>query len=664
MKYCLAVCIWAVGIAFAADTPPDWVRWFADDFEDGTARGWRIWGINTNTLPPGSWKVVKDGDNSVFADQLEFFARPKTVRGSDFRLKAKVRVIRGALNAAVRDGRPLFFVSMWSDRLELIRISTSGSQTTLRAVREPHPADRWYVLEIVAIGPQTRVYLDNELKIDYTDPESVLFSNMMLWTPGNSSVQVDDVEVTGPPLSATRLQVADLELPRAVAGAPYKHSLTAIGGTSPYQWARLEGSSLPAGLSLSAEGTISGTVGKSGDYPLYVAVTDARGERATEGLEVEVENSAITTTPVLPVATVGLFYNVQLEGAKLPRGCQWLAAELPPGLTLDPASGVLSGVPALAGNYRILTFCFGGDDIPDKTLGLFVKERDPQPLRITTRPEDLPGIEIKSYATGVLISAAGGTPPYSWSVKSGQLPAGTRLLSGSLAPLGATPFQAFIGGYPISLGKYRFTAEVADSAGATASQEFEARTTWMNIDGDDYDDVMLVTMGEPFSTQLRADGAVGAYKFAPVALPAGLSLTPEGKLSGAPKECGFLPFSAEVTESGASPVTHRFGAEFITLCAPNSFAMVSIYAPSEITGAKLNEPFQYPIGLGYGTGKGYLWRVSGGALPPGLKLTDGPLPGVVLISGTPTEAGAFEFEFRVNDDGGNLGVRVLRIVVR
>ena len=62
-------------------------------------------------------------------------------------------------------------------------------------------------------------------------------------------------------------------LPGATVGTPYSHSLTATGGTGPYTWALASGS-LPAGLSLSPAGVVTGTPTARGTFPFSVTVAD------------------------------------------------------------------------------------------------------------------------------------------------------------------------------------------------------------------------------------------------------------------------------------------------------------------------------------------------------------------------------------------------------
>ena len=62
-------------------------------------------------------------------------------------------------------------------------------------------------------------------------------------------------------------------------------------------------------------------------------------------------------------------------------------------------------------------------------------------------------------------AAAGGTPPYNWSIIAGTLPAGLAL----------SATTGIVSGTPTTLGTSIFTIRVADSAGQSASQEFALR---------------------------------------------------------------------------------------------------------------------------------------------------------------------------------------------
>ena len=136
--------------------------------------------------------------------------------------------------------------------------------------------------------------------------------------------------------------------PQAViAGLPYSLAVHAIGGTSPDTFAADPGT-LPAGLTMSPDGTISGTVppGTPADnYHPEVTVSDAKGQHASQTLAMTVTGVAILTTSV-PNGVGGFPYHAQLSAAGGSGRYSWSisSGSLPRGLVLNP-SGAISGTP-------------------------------------------------------------------------------------------------------------------------------------------------------------------------------------------------------------------------------------------------------------------------------------------------------------------------------
>jgi hypothetical protein len=75
-------------------------------------------------------------------------------------------------------------------------------------------------------------------------------------------------------VSVAPLTVATKDLPSAIIGTPYRASLTAAGGTAPDSWG-LSAGALPAGLSLSSGGIITGTPSEQGSSSFTVQVVDS-----------------------------------------------------------------------------------------------------------------------------------------------------------------------------------------------------------------------------------------------------------------------------------------------------------------------------------------------------------------------------------------------------
>jgi hypothetical protein len=70
------------------------------------------------------------------------------------------------------------------------------------------------------------------------------------------------------------LSIITTTLPNAVEGSPYLQTLSATGGVPPYSWA-IQSGSLPAGITLSSAGVLSGTPSVSGSFIFTVQVTDS-----------------------------------------------------------------------------------------------------------------------------------------------------------------------------------------------------------------------------------------------------------------------------------------------------------------------------------------------------------------------------------------------------
>jgi hypothetical protein len=116
---------------------------------------------------------------------------------------------------------------------------------------------------------------------------------------------------------------------------------------------RVSAGSLPAGLSLNpTAGTLFGVPTAVGTSTVTVTVTDAAGAGAQQNYQVTI-NPAVTLSPAaLPVGQLNQAYSAMV----LPAGGTrplflGIAGTLPPGLTFNPVTGTLSGVPHAAGVF-------------------------------------------------------------------------------------------------------------------------------------------------------------------------------------------------------------------------------------------------------------------------------------------------------------------------
>jgi hypothetical protein len=109
-------------------------------------------------------------------------------------------------------------------------------------------------------------------------------------------------------------------------------------------------SPLPQGLQFdSTTGTISGVPTVSGTYQIALTAHTPYGD-ATGTLQMTVMAPRILI-PAFPGVSIGSTYRLQVAATGQPSS--YSASGLPAGVTIDPATGLVSGVPALSGTYSI-----------------------------------------------------------------------------------------------------------------------------------------------------------------------------------------------------------------------------------------------------------------------------------------------------------------------
>ena len=161
-----------------------------------------------------------------------------------------------------------------------------------------------------------------------------------------SGWNIDDIEILGTAMADTAPTITTSNpLTSGAVGVAYNRTLTASGGITPYTWA-ISAGSLPTGLSLNGTtGVIDGTANSSSTANFTVQVTGGNTKSSTKNFTLTIAAAPVITTATLASATIGVPYTQTLStsGGTKPFTWSLSAGSLPPGLSLNGTTGVISG---------------------------------------------------------------------------------------------------------------------------------------------------------------------------------------------------------------------------------------------------------------------------------------------------------------------------------
>jgi hypothetical protein len=435
-------------------------------------------------------------------------------------------------------------------------------------------------------------------------------------------------------------------LPAGTVGDSYSQTFT-VNGTDTYQFR--EDGTLPAGLSLSPQGLLSGTPAQPGTFNIVVTATDVK-TKATGGMAYPlVIRPSITVSPSssgLPDGTQNAAYQEQFSAAGGSGSYTYSLAStssLPRGLHLD-ANGLLHGTPSESGTYP-LTVIATDTATQDTGATSYVLTIAPA---IRFNPSPLPG------SSTVLLPSATVGQPYSQTItaQSGSgsvilsLPSPFTLPAGLLANFNTDHTSLVISGTPA-----QFVNELEIPVQASDGQPQDTTTIDYYLTVNKPPTPISIgpsslpagTADSPYQQQFTAGGGTGGYTFSVIAsdkltpaggLPDGLELSSQGLLAGTPTTPGAYNFIVEVTDSAS----HSDTAVEHLLIAPPPGAFSLPYAPLPL--AIPGQFYQQTItasGSSGGTKLSVVYTAS--TIPAGLQLATSPDGSTLTISGTPTVSG-------------------------
>ncbi len=448
--------------------------------------------------------------------------------------------------------------------------------------------------------------------------------------------------------------IASEALNPAETGQPYSHSLKASG--APTSWSVTSGV-LPAGLTLSADGVITGTVStdaiesnaESGKvYSFDITAENAAGSD-TKTFSITVYQPVRIITEALPNAKEGEEYyaEIEAEGTR-DTFTQNVTSTIPPGLeygTSETGKITLKGTPSIAGNYSVAAVFANRWSTVEESFTLTVEGKTTSTAkpRITIPKTDDYLIAGKDYSFQFGTS---GNAPVIWAV-TGNVPAGLSF-DASTGKLSGKAEATDEGKYSYSPMSYSFTITATNSGGTDSADvymkvyyppEFAASS------------LPNATLNAGYKAEITAEGTEQGMTWAASSmnLPEGLTLTTSKNnrkctITGVPHEIGTSSFTLKLSNTAGSTSEKVFILR-VSEASPEETGKPTISTQSLYNG---EISVQYVAFLEAAGRRPITWSRSGGKLPKGLTLDS-----YGAIKGVPTKAGTYNFTVTAANSEGS-----------
>ncbi len=406
----------------------------------------------------------------------------------------------------------------------------------------------------------------------------------------------------------------------------------ATNAIGPMAWTTA--AALPSGLSLNgATGVVTATNAAVGNTPVTLTATDGAGGTATTGTFAIKVFPALSATAAPDLTT----HSNRTASTGAPTASNaygavtWsiAAGSLPAGMSLNPATGVLTAANVAPGTYA---YRLGAADAAGGTATTGTITVSVLPALAVTTP---PGITTHTDLTASTAAptASGNSGAVTWSVASGTLPAGMALdaTTGIVTASGAAP------------GSYPFTLTATDGTGATATTgpftvtEVAAMSVTTPPNLATHSNLTASTTAPATS---NASGAV-AWAIASGTLPAGMTLNGStGVLTATKVAAGSYPFTLSATDAAGDAATT--GTFTVTVTT----ALAATAPPNLATHANLTASTAAPAVSG--NSGAVAWSLSSGTMPSGMALNAST--GVITAASVAT--GSYTYSLTASDPAG------------
>jgi alpha-tubulin suppressor-like RCC1 family protein len=182
------------------------------------------------------------------------------------------------------------------------------------------------------------------------------------------------------------------------------------------------------------------------------------------------------------------------------------------------------------------------------------------------------------------LAATGGTTPYSWTISSGTLPTGLLLATST----------GIISGTPTAAGAKTFTVQAKDANGATTTKSLTI--TAYALPTVSTSSLAGGKVNTSYSQTLAASGGKTAYvwNISSGTLPAGLTLSSAGDISGTPTTAGTVTFTVKVTDANGKTATKSLSIA-VTASSKADLVVTAVSGPGSITRGSTKYTFSVTV---------------------------------------------------------------------
>ena len=303
------------------------------------------------------------------------------------------------------------------------------------------------------------------------------------------------------------------------------------------------------------------------------------------------------------------------------------AGALPPGVTLA-STGSLSGTPSATGNFTFTLTATDGSSGPGAPF--------------TVSGSYAVGGRAHHHAVAGNLARADDRHRVQPDVRGFGRSSGHVHLwrqRGCAAGVSLNPSTGVLSGTPTQAGAFSFTISATDGGGFTGSQSYSGAVAGgvVVLPAASLGDA---SAGTAYNHSFSASGGTPGYTYVLLsgALPAGLSLSSAGVLSGTPTVAGTFNFTVRATDSSTgtgAPFTGSQSYTLVVLAPTITLAPSSLAAATASSTRRPSVPSEAPAAH---------HSLSSGALPPGISLSSAG-----AVSGTPTTPGTYAFTITATD---------------